>query len=126
MTGVLVDTSVWIDHFRQGNPDLVALLHQDAVVMHPLVLGEIACGTPPARAATLSDLGQLQHTQQASVQEVIDFIGRERLFGQGCGFIDMCLLASVMLTPGIQLWTADRRLAAIAERFGVSLNPRRH
>jgi len=94
--------------------------------MHPLVLGEIACGTPPARAATLSDLGQLQHTQQASVQEVIDFIGRERLFGQGCGFIDMCLLTSVMLTPGTQLWTLDRRLATIAERFGVSVTPRRH
>ncbi|MCK6395783.1 type II toxin-antitoxin system VapC family toxin [Zoogloea sp.] len=126
MTGVLVDTSVWVDHLRQGNPDLIALLHQDSVMMHPLVLGEIACGTPPARTATLSDLGQLQHARQATVQEVLDFVGRERLFGQGCGFIDMCLLASALLTPGTRLWTLDKRLAAIAERFEVSFNPQRH
>ncbi len=126
MRGVLVDTSVWVDHFRHGNQSLVDLLQRDAVMMHPLVLGEIACGTPPARATTLADLGQLQQTQQAGVQEVIDFVGRERLFGQGCGLIDMFLLTSVMLTPGIQLWTLDRRLAAIAARFKVNFLPGRH
>lgn len=49
MKPVLVDTSVWVLHFRQSNQALVKLLEQDAVRMHPLILGELACGTPPER-----------------------------------------------------------------------------
>ena len=121
MTGrVLVDTSVWVDHFRQRNAPLVALLAQDVVLMHPLVLGELACGTPPSRAQTLADLQRLQATQQATVREVIVLVERERLFGLGCGLVDLSLLASALMTPGATLWTLDRRLAAMAERFGIA------
>lgn len=121
MTGrVLVDTSVWVDHFRQRNAPLVALLAQDVVLMHPLVLGEVACGTPPSRAQTLADLQRLQATQQATVREVIALVERERLFGLGCGLVDLSLLASALMTPGATLWTLDRRLAALAERFGLA------
>ncbi|MFN7152292.1 MAG: type II toxin-antitoxin system VapC family toxin [Acidovorax sp.] len=121
MTGrVLVDTSVWVDHFRQRNAPLVALLAQDVVLMHPLVLGELACGTPPSRAQTLADLQRLQATQQATVREVIVLVERERLFGLGCGLVDLSLLASALMTPGATLWTLDRRLATMAERFGIA------
>ncbi|MFN3439742.1 MAG: type II toxin-antitoxin system VapC family toxin [Acidovorax sp.] len=121
MTGrVLVDTSVWVDHFRQRNAPLVALLAQDVVLMHPLVLGELACGTPPSRAQTLADLQRLQATQQATVREVIALVERGRLFGLGCGLVDLSLLASALMTPGATLWTLDRRLAALAERFGIA------
>ena len=121
MTGrVLVDTSVWVDHFRQRNAPLVALLAQDVVLMHPLVLGELACGTPPSRAQTLADLQRLQATQQATVREVIVLVERERLFGLGCGLVDLSLLASALMTPGATLWTLDLRLAAMAERFGIA------
>ncbi len=121
MTGrVLVDTSVWVDHFRQRNAPLVVLLAQDFVLMHPLVLGELACGTPPSRAQTLADLQRLQATQQATVREVIVLVERERLFGRGCGLVDLSLLASALMTPGATLWTLDRRLAAMAERFGIA------
>ena len=85
MNPVLVDTSVWIDHFRQGNPHLVQLLQQDMTLMHPLVLGELACGTPPARARTLADLQRLKPARQASMREVMALIEREQLFGLGCG-----------------------------------------
>lgn len=117
---VLVDTSVWVDHFRQRNAPLVALLAQDAVLIHPLVLGELACGTPPSRTQTLADLQRLQPAQQATVREVMALVERERLFGLGCGLVDVSLLASALMTPGATLWTLDRRLAALAERFGVA------
>ncbi len=121
MTGrVLVDTSVWVDHFRQRNAPLVALLLQDAVLIHPLVLGELACGTPPSRTQTLADLQRLQSAQQATVREVMALVERERLFGLGCGLVDVSLLASALMTPGATLWTLDHRLAALAERFGVA------
>jgi len=120
MKGVLVDTSVWVDHFRQRNDVLVDLLDLDLALTHPMVLVELACGTPPApRVRTLSDIGLLQQTQQASLREVMDFIEREKLYGLGCGLVDMVLLASTLITPGAELWTLDKRLAALSERFGV-------
>lgn len=126
MKGVLVDTTVWVAHFRQRNDVLANLLDLDLVMVHPLILGELACGTPPNRLQTLGDLGSLQQVQQASVREVIDFIERERLFGLGCGLIDLQLLASTLLTQGVALWSMDKRLCTLAERFGVMHQPITH
>lgn len=126
MKGVRVDTSVWIDHFRHGNDALVDLLELDLALSHPLVVGEIACGTPPNRAETLADLSRLQQARQASVGETMTLIEREALFGQGCGLIDLMLLASTLMTPGLELWTLDRRLSTLAERFGVRHQPSQH
>ena len=117
---VLVDTSVWIDHFRNGNDALVRLIELDRALIHPMVVAEIACGTPPSpRARTLGDLGLLQTCNQASLGEVMAFVEREKLYGLGCGLVDMVLLASTLITPGAELWTLDRRLAELAARFSV-------
>lgn len=123
MTAVVVDTSVWVAHFRQRSAGLVALLMNDGALMHPMVLGELACGTPPERSRTLSDLARLPHALQASLRETVAFVERERLYGLGCGLVDMSLLAATLLTPGAQLWTLDRRLADLAQRFGVDYHP---
>ncbi|MCO5121605.1 MAG: PIN domain-containing protein [Burkholderiaceae bacterium] len=126
MNEVLVDTSVWVDHFRRRNAALANLLELDRVLVHPLIIGEIACGTPPQRVRTLSSLNALQPSRQASVPEVMDFVERERLFGLGCGLVDLMLLASTLMTPGAELWTLDRRLRALADRFGVMYRPGPH
>jgi hypothetical protein len=118
---ILVDTSVWVNHFKSRNEDLVRLLLSDSALIHPLVIAELACGTPPApRSQTLDNLRQLRLCNLASLQEVEAFIEREALFGLGCGLIDLQLLASVLITPGAKLWTLDKRLAKLAERFGVA------
>jgi predicted nucleic acid-binding protein len=118
---VLVDTSVWIDHFRNGNDVLVDLIGLDLALTQPMVKGEIACGTPPApRIQTLGTIGLLQPCNQASLSEVMEFIEREKLYGPGCGLVDMSLLASTLITPGAELWTLDRRLGELAGRFGVA------
>ncbi|MFC5463061.1 type II toxin-antitoxin system VapC family toxin [Massilia niabensis] len=125
--GVLVDTSVWVDHFRQRNEALVHLLTLDLTLTHPMVVTELACGTPPApRARTLSDVAALSQTRQASPNEVRELIEREQLYGLGCGLVDLALLASALLTPGSQLWTQDRRLLQLAQRFGIAYQPTRH
>lgn len=121
---VLVDTSVWVDHFRRRNEELANLLGRDLALIHPMVLLELACGTPPApRTQTLSDLGLLMAAEQATLDEVMQFVEREKLYGLGCGLVDMALLASTLVTPGAKLWTLDRRLGDLADRFGVAHQP---
>ncbi|WP_366525406.1 VapC toxin family PIN domain ribonuclease [Ferrovum sp.] len=124
---VLIDTSVWVDHFRNGNEGLVDLIELDLALTHPMVLVEIACGTPPApRIKTLNNIGLLQPCNQAGSSEVMEFIERERLYGLGCGLVDVTLLASTLITPGAELWTLDKRLAELAGRFGVAHQPTLH
>ncbi len=118
---VLVDTSVWIDHFRNGNEALVDLIGLDLALIHPMVIAEIACGTPPSpRTQTLNNLGLLQPCIQASLCAVTEFIERERLYGIECGVVDITLLASTLITPCAELWTLDKRLADLAGRFSVA------
>lgn len=121
---VLIDTSVWVDHFRRCNETLVGLITTDQALTHPLVLLELACGTPPApRVRSLNDIGLLRHTQQATPREVMDFIDAEQLYGKGCGGVDLTLLASTLMSPGARIWTFDSRLCALARRFGVAYRP---
>jgi len=118
---VLIDTSVWVDHFRRRNETLVHLISTDQALTHPLVLLELACGSPPApRARTLHNIGLLRHVQQATWSEVMRFIETERLYGQGCGGVDLTLLASTLITSGSQVWTLDNRVAALARRLGIA------
>lgn len=122
---VLVDTSVWVDHFRHGNPVLASLLSTDQVLTHPYVLGEIACGTPPNRAMVLREIQRLKPIPAATVQDdVLPFIDMYRLQGMGCGLVDLSLLCSAIIAGGVTLWTLDKRLDALAQRFAVSY-PRR-
>ena len=119
---VLVDTSVWVQHFRHGDMGLSRLLMQDLVLTHPMILGELACGTPPKRAQTLTDIAALHYVHQASLPEVMAFIEQEKLYGLGCGLVDLSLLSSTILCAGTKLWTLDKRLAGLADRFSVCYN----
>lgn len=118
---VLVDTSVWIDHFRSGNAALANLVGSDLALTHPMVIVELACGTPPyPRAQSLGSLSLLRSCNQATLDEVLELIEREKLYGLGCGLVDMALLASTLITPGARLWTLDRRLSELAQRFDIA------
>lgn len=117
---ILVDSSVWVTHFKQRNATLVGLLLSDQVLAHPMILGELVCGTPPEpRQRILGDLSFLRQAHRASWDEVMAFIERERLYGLGCGWVDLTLLASTLMTPSVKLWTLDKRLAKLAKRFQV-------
>jgi hypothetical protein len=126
MASVVVDTSVWVNHFRTHNQVLIDLLLADDVLLHPMVMAEIACGTPPLRLTTLSDLNELQKPQLVTLIEVMEFIERESLYGLGCGIVDIILLASTIITPDAKLWTLDKRLLSISEKFDVCFHPNLH
>lgn len=111
---ILVDTSIWIDHLRRGNPALVAALEAGQVLMHPFVLGELACGTLTNRAEVLALLGKLPAAPAAIESEALGFIERHSLMGRGIGYVDVHLLAATALAGSAHLWTKDKRLAATA------------
>lgn len=120
---VLVDTSVWVSHFRSADPQLTALLLNDRVLCHPMIIGEIACGTPPApRANTLQYLSTLAPVTVASFDEVLFVIEQNQLFGKGCGYIDLALLASALLTPDTCLWTKDKSLNSLAKQQQIAFS----
>jgi len=117
---ILVDTSVWVDHLRAGEERLVALLNSSQVIMHPFVLGELACGNLCRRKEVLALLANLPRATLARDEEVLFFIERHKLMGRGIGYVDAHLLAAVALDEGARLWTRDKRLHKVAGELGTA------
>lgn len=120
---ILVDTSIWIDHLRNTVPRLTATLESEQVLMHPFVLGEIACGNLRNRAEVLYLLANLPEAAVATNPEVLAFIDNHDLMGKGIGFVDAHLLASAALSDSAKLWTRDKRLAAVGSDLKLVINP---
>ena len=119
MSAVLVDTNVWIHFFQKGNPLLEAMLEDDEVLCHPIIIGELSMGGLPDREQTLADLFALDQPPVAGFAEVHRLIEGRRLWGRGLQWNDACLLASAILGD-VPLWTLDRRLADAAAETGVA------
>jgi hypothetical protein len=117
---ILVDTSVWIAYFSRGGPWLAELLGEALVLVHPFVVGELACGNLRSRARILTDLETLPSAVSATHEEVMRLVEDRKLWGLGIGWIDAHLLASALLSD-CQLWTMDRRLVRAATAAGVKL-----
>jgi predicted nucleic acid-binding protein len=111
---VLVDTSVWVSHLRDGNAELANLLNDGRVLCHPLIVGELACGNLKDRAVILSFLQLLPMSIEAEHDEVLSFIENNRLMGKGMGYVDVHLITSAVLT-GVPVWTLDKKLAQAAD-----------
>ena len=120
---VLVDTSVWIDYLRSEEPNLVYLLNENQVLVHPLVIGELALGNLRNREELLSLLGGLPVTPVATEAEVLLFVERHRLMERGIGYVDAHLLAGVTLAESTLLWTGDRRLLDVAAGLNLAYQP---
>jgi predicted nucleic acid-binding protein len=120
---ILVDTSVWIDHLRRGDPALIAALEAGRVLMHPFVVGELACGNLRNRVELLSLLRDLPPAPVATDAEALGFIDRHGLMGRGIGYLDVHLLASVALATPARFWTRDRRLAMVADALRSTYFP---
>lgn len=92
-------------------------------MMHPLIIGELACGNLPNRQQLLALWRRLPPALQATDGEVLYFIEQKHLMGRGLGYIDMHLLASTVLSGARGLWTHDRRLADVAASVGCFVQP---
>ena len=119
---ILVDTSVWIAHFRSDLPSLRQRLTDGFVMGHPFVIGELACGHLKNRKQILSLMAALPQVKIADDGEVLHFIEYRRLMGQGLGWIDMHLLASATLSHA-SLWTQDTALWKAAKKLSLACEP---
>ena len=117
---ILVDSSVWIDHLRSSNSRLGELLENCEVLMHTMILGELACGSLRRRVQRLRQWHDLPRLPSVSDDEAIRFIDRYSIMSRGLGFVDVHLLALAAATPGTRLWTRDRTLGEIATVLGLS------
>ena len=119
---ILVDTSVWIDHFRKSSSALQRLLLGNEVLCHPFVVGELACGSLRHRDSVLDLLRRLPRSPAATDEEVLRFVEDRSLFGRGLGWVDVHLAVSALLGQ-CGLWTADRKLRASCHRLGIDYDP---
>jgi len=117
---ILVDTSIWVEHLRSGNPTLADELEAGRVLTHPFVIGELACGTLQNRRGVLDLIGKLPSAPTATHAEALRFLEQRALMGRGIGFIDVHLLASAALASPARLWTRDRRLATVAAELSLA------
>lgn len=111
---VLVDTSVWVSHLRDGNEELAGLLNDGRVLCHPLIVGELACWNLKDRTVILNFLQLLPMCMEAEHEEVLSFIEKRRLMGKGIGYVDVHLIISALLT-GVHLWTLDKKLSQVSD-----------
>jgi len=116
---VLVDTSVWVSHLRDGNVGLEKLLNNGEAVCHPFIVGELACGNLKNRHEILIYLQSLPMAISAEDGEVLKFIENNQLMGKGLGYIDVHLIASAVLTD-VPLWTFDKTLDTITKKIGIN------
>jgi hypothetical protein len=116
---LLVDTSVWVDHFRHGVALLDDLLTSGQVATHPFVIGELACGNLANRVEILELLSSLPSLKMASHAEALHLIQTHSFHGTGIGWIDVHLLSSSLLNH-TSIWTRDRKLNAAARTLGIA------
>ena len=116
---ILVDTSVWIDHLRKPEPDLVRLLENDQVLMHPWVRGELALGSIKDRYNFIEHLARLPELRPVAISELMGTIERLRLYSRGIGLVDAGLLSACLDWP-CRLWTRDKRLSDIVVELGIA------
>ena len=120
---ILVDTGVWIDYFHGFDPEVTGLLRDHQVVIHPMVIAELATGSIRQRRQVLADLATLRVAPMLSHSELMAFIETRVLWGKGVGVIDIHLLGSCLLEAGLELHTRDKPLVKMARQLGVLYLP---
>jgi predicted nucleic acid-binding protein len=120
---IIADSSIWIDHINKGDSDLGRLLRRRRIVLHPMIVGEVALGSIARREVVLRELSALPQAKPALHAEVMAMIDWLKLFSCGIGYVDAHLIAATRQLPNGKLWTRDKSLHAQAMRLEISFQP---
>jgi predicted nucleic acid-binding protein len=116
---ILADTSVWVDHFRNRDPEMEKYLTRGQILMHPFIVAELSLGSLRNRQGTLGAMESLLEVKVAALSEVRHMIEAHALYSKGIGLTDAHFIASCLITPGTQLWTRDTAMKKVAAVLGV-------
>jgi hypothetical protein len=119
---ILADTSVWVNHLRNSDPEMERRLSSGQIVMHPFIVAELALGSLHNRRKRLEDMDALLEVRVAQLNEVRHMIEAHTLYSKGIGLTDAHLIASCLMSPGTQLWTRDAALKKVAKALGILIN----
>lgn len=117
---ILPDAGVWIDHLRRSDPQLIELLAENQIVMHPFIRGEVLLGSVASRRQLGAKLDELPQLDIVAHREVAELIEQLTLWGCGIGYVDVHLLVAARRQPGVSLCTRDKKLRTQAERLRVA------
>lgn len=121
---ILIDTNIWIEHFRRGSAEVSALLDAGRVVMHPFIVAELALGGLRNRAMTLASLEFLPALPVAELHEVRQLVEVRKLYTEGIGLVDAHLIASLVISQfPAAIWTEDEGLSRVAKQLGFLAQP---
>lgn len=121
---ILIDTNIWIEHFKSENKEVSALLEAERVVMHPFIVAELALGGLRDRKVTLGSFDLLPELPVAELHEVRQLIEVRKLYTEGIGLVDAHLIASLIITRSpAEIWTDDGGLMRVAEKLGFLARP---
>jgi predicted nucleic acid-binding protein len=116
---ILADTSIWVDHLRNRNPEMEKYLGRGQILMHPFIVAELSLGSLRNRQNTLGAMESLLEVKVAALSEVRHMIEAHTLYSKGIGLTDAHLIASCLITPGTQLWTRDVAMKKVAATLGI-------
>ena len=120
---ILADSSIWIDHINRRDEHLAELLRRRRILLHPMIIGEIALGSIRERTTVLTELNELPQAAAVPHSEVVAMVEWLKLYSSGIGFVDAHLLGAARLISDGAIWTRDKRLHAAAARLGVAYTP---
>jgi predicted nucleic acid-binding protein len=119
---ILADTSVWVDHLRNRNPEMEKYLGRGQILMHPFIVAELSLGSLRNRQSTLGAMESLLEVKVAALSEVRHMIEAHTLYSKGIGLTDAHLIASCLITPGTQLWTRDVAMKKVAATLAILID----
>jgi len=123
VTDLLIDSSVWIDHFRAagGRADLTRALDARSVVICGPIAGELLSGVRGEPAILLGrrlrGLRWIAMVEPTDWFSAADLRARSAARGRPVALLD-ALIAALASRVQAQLWTLDRDFEAIAEVAG--------
>ena len=113
---ILVDTSIWIDHFKKKNEILSQWILDGMVCTHSLIIQEICLGDFKQKVKIIDSLKHLIIIPMISHQEFILFSTKHNF--RKVGVVDVHLIASAILSR-CSIMTSDKSLALAAQKVDL-------
>ena len=118
---MIVDTCVWVDHFRREVAVLSRLCRERRAPVHHDVFGEVMLGCGEERDEIVEEIRLLPPIDRPGIKDIEEAINRHGIACKRIGWVDAVLLCTAVIDDRCPtLLTFDKRLMREAIRLGVA------